>query len=131
MSHENVEIVRRGFAAWNAGDMAAYAELVAPDAIVRPPPKWPEPGPYVGREATMRFYEGIRDAWDIDTAEWVGQPVVAADRVVITFSWEGTGTGPEAKMELTAIYTVRKGLVRDMDHFWDRAEALEAIGLRD
>jgi ketosteroid isomerase-like protein len=131
MSQANVEIVRRGFEAWNAGDMAAFRELVAPDAIVRPPPNWPEPGPYVGREATMRFFEGIREAWDMDTVEWVGEPVAAADRVVICFTWEGTGTGPEAKMELTIINTVRNGRVRDLDYFWDRAEALEAIGLRE
>jgi uncharacterized protein len=131
MSQENVEIVRRGVEAWNAGDMAAFRELIAPDAIVRPPPNWPEPGPYVGREATMRYFEGIREAWDMDTIEWVGEPVAAADRVVISFTWEGMGTGPEAKMELTIISTVRNGRVRDVDYFWDRAEALEAIGLRD
>jgi ketosteroid isomerase-like protein len=131
MSQENVEIVLRGLEVWNAGDMAAFRELVAPDAIVRPPPNWPEPGPYVGREATMRYYGGIREAWDADTIELVGEPVAAADRVVVSFTWQGTGTGPEAKMEITAIYTVRNGRVRDMENFWDRAEALEAIGLRE
>jgi ketosteroid isomerase-like protein len=131
MSQENVAIVRRAVELWNAGDMAAFRELVAPEAIIRTPPGWPESGPYVGREATMRFYEGIRAAWDTDTVEWVGEPVAAGDRVVICFSWQGTGTGPEAKMELTAVYTVRNGRVRDLEHFWNRAEALEAIGLRE
>jgi uncharacterized protein len=131
MSQENVEIVRRGVEAWNAGDMAAFRELVAPDAIVRPPPNWPEPGPYVGREATMRYFEGIREAWDMDTIEWVGEPVAAADRVVISFTWQGMGAGPEAKMQLTIVTTVRNGRVRDVDYFWDRAEALKAIGLRE
>src|SRR3954453_10106037 len=131
MSQENVEIVRRGYQAWNAGDMAAFRELIAPDAIVRTLAGWPEPGPHVGREATMRFFEGIREAWNADTIEWVGEPVAAADRVVICFTWQGTGTGPEATMEMTCIHTVRNGRVRDLDFFWDRAEALEVIGVRE
>ena len=35
MSQENVEIVRRGFDAWNAGRMDALRDLYAPDVIVR------------------------------------------------------------------------------------------------
>ena len=48
MSQENVEIVRRGFEAWNAGDMDALRELYDPGIIWRRPEGWPEPGPYVG-----------------------------------------------------------------------------------
>ena len=44
MSQENVEIVRRGFEAWNAGEMERLAELYDPDVIMRAPPGWPEPG---------------------------------------------------------------------------------------
>jgi len=54
MSQENVKVVRAAFEAWNAGDMDAFRELLAPDVISRSPDGWPEPGPYVGREAVMR-----------------------------------------------------------------------------
>ena len=57
MSQENVEIVRAAFEAWNAGDMDALRELYDPDVIVRTPEGWPEPGPFVGREAVMRQFE--------------------------------------------------------------------------
>jgi ketosteroid isomerase-like protein len=33
MSHENVEIARASFEAWNAGDMDALRELYDPNAI--------------------------------------------------------------------------------------------------
>jgi ketosteroid isomerase-like protein len=46
MSQENVEIVRRAYAAWNAGDMEALRELYDPDVIMRAIEGWPEPGPY-------------------------------------------------------------------------------------
>ena len=54
MSQENVEVVRAAFEAWNAGDMDAFREMYDPDAIVRMLEDWPEPGPFVGREAVMR-----------------------------------------------------------------------------
>jgi ketosteroid isomerase-like protein len=57
MSQENVEVGRRAFAAWNAGDMDAFRELYDPEIIVRPPERWPEPGPFVGREAVMQWFE--------------------------------------------------------------------------
>ena len=56
MSQENVEVVRAGFEAWNAGDMDAFREMHDPDVILRTVEDWPEPGPYVGREAVMRLW---------------------------------------------------------------------------
>jgi ketosteroid isomerase-like protein len=67
MSRENVEIVRALFEVWNAADMDAFRELYDPDVIVRTVGDWPEPGPYVGREAAMRFHEQLRDTWDVNT----------------------------------------------------------------
>jgi ketosteroid isomerase-like protein len=131
MSQENVEVVRRGLAAWNAGDMETFRELNAPDVIVRTLEEWPEPGPHVGRETVMRFFDQLRQTWDADTVEWVGEPIAAADRVVIRIIWHGAGHGPQAKMEMTCIYTVRKGRIRGWEYFWDHAEALEAVGLSE
>jgi len=56
-----VEIVRAGLEAWNAGDMDALRETYDPGTIFRTPEGWPEPGPYVGREAVMRQLEQLRE----------------------------------------------------------------------
>jgi ketosteroid isomerase-like protein len=70
MSQENVEIVRAAYAAWNAPDMDSFRDLYDPDAIiVRGLEGWPEPAPFVGRDAVMRIFEGLREAWDEDTLE--------------------------------------------------------------
>jgi ketosteroid isomerase-like protein len=66
MLQENVEIVRAVYEAWNAGDMDALREMYDPDVIMRMPEGWPEPGPYVGREAVWREIEQLRDTWDAD-----------------------------------------------------------------
>jgi ketosteroid isomerase-like protein len=131
MSQENVEIVRAAFDAWNAGDMDALRQLYHPDAIVRSPEGWPEPGPFVGREAVMREFEQLREAWETDAAEPLSDFIDAADRIVVRFVWRGAGRGPEADLELTQVNTVRDGKIFAIEYFWDHAEALEVLGLSE
>ena len=131
MSQENVEIVRRTFAAWNAGDMDALRELHDPDVIVRAPKGWPEPGPFVGREAVMRQFEQMRGTWDADAIEFLSDFVAPGDRVLVRFVWRGVGHGPQADVELTWVGTVRKSKIFNIEYFWDHSEALEAAGIKE
>ena len=131
MSQENVEVVRASFVAWNAGDMDAFRELYDTDAILRTVEGWPEPGPYVGREAVWREIEQLRDSWDADAFEQVSDFIDVGDRVAVRFIWRSEGRGPEAAMEYTHVYTVRKGKIFGVEFFSDHAEALEAVGLSE
>ncbi len=131
MSQENVEIVKASCEAWNAGDMDAVRDLYDPDVIVRTVEDWPEPGPYVGREAVMRFHEQLRDTWDADTGVPIGDFIDAGDRVAVRYIWRGAGHGPDLNMELTLVFTMRKGRIFYLEFFWDHAEALEAAGLQE
>jgi ketosteroid isomerase-like protein len=131
MSEENVEVLRAASQAWNAGDMDAFRELHDPDVILRPERDWPEPGPYIGREAVSGFYVQVRETWDADTVELTGDFSHAADRVVARWIWHARGHGPESNSEFTTIYTVRNGKVREVEFFWDHHETLEAAGLSE
>jgi uncharacterized protein len=131
MSQENVEVVRAGFEAWNAGDMDAFRELLAPEVSLRPVEDWPEPGPFVGREPVLRWLGQLRDAWDADALEATSDFIDAADRVIVRFTWRGVGHGPQSNMEFTGVWTVRKGRLALVEFFWDHAEALEAAGLSE
>ena len=131
MSEENVEIVRRGFEVWNTGDMDALRELYDPGIVWRPAEGWPEPGPYVGREAVMRQLEQLRETWDTDSFELISDFIDVGDRVAVRFIWRGVGRGPESNIEGTGVYAVRKGRIFSIQFFWDHAEALEAAGLSE
>jgi ketosteroid isomerase-like protein len=131
MSQENVEVVQASFTAYGAGDMIAWGGWLAPDVVSRPPEGWPEPGPFVGREAVLRQFEQQRDAFAADTVEFISDYFVALDRVAVRFIWHGTGHGPEANLEMTGVYTIRKGKILEMEFFWDHAEALETLGLSE
>jgi ketosteroid isomerase-like protein len=129
MSRQNVEVVRASIDAWNAGDMGAVRELLAPDVVLRMPEDWPEPGPFVGRDAVMRQGDQMRETWDADSAEPISEFIDFADHVVVRFIWRTAGRGPEANIEFTIIYTVRKGNISLMEYFMEHAEALEVVGL--
>jgi ketosteroid isomerase-like protein len=124
-----VEVVRAGFEAWNAGDIDALRELHDPDVVVRMVEGWPEPGPFFGRESVMRQFEQMRETWDSDTVEPISDFIEAGDRVLVRMIYRG-GRGPQADLEMTQVVTVRKGKIV-YRAFWDHAEALEAVGLRE
>src|SRR2546426_7097446 len=110
--------------------MDALRELYHPDAIVRTLSGWPEPGPFVGREAVMRWFEQLRETFDADALDQISYTDVA-DRVAVRQIWRGAGQGPEANMEMTNVITVRKGRIFYQELFWDHAEALETLGLQE
>jgi ketosteroid isomerase-like protein len=131
MSQENVDVGRRAYEMWNAGDMDSFRELCDPDIIMRPPERWPEPGPFVGREAVMREWEQVRETWAADAVEPISDFIEAGDRVVVRQRWRGVGQGPESNIELTNVFTVRKGLIVHQEFFWEHTEAFRALGLSE
>jgi ketosteroid isomerase-like protein len=131
MSQASVEIARAAYEAWNVRDMDALRELYDPDVIMRMPEGWPEPGPYVGREAVWREIEQLRGTWDADAFEQVSDFIDVGDRVAVRYIWRSEGRGPEANMEYTHVNTVRKDKIFLIEFFRDHAVALEAVGLSE
>ena len=109
MSQENVEIMRAGFEAWNAGDMDAFGKQYDSDVVLRTVEGWPEPGPYVGREAVMRLFEQNRMTWNANTVEPISDFIDGVDRVAVRMIWRGAGHGPGLNLEWTTICMMRKG----------------------
>ena len=131
MSQENVEVVRAVFEAWNAGDMDAVRELYDPDVVMRTPEGWPEPGPFVGREAVMREWEQLRETWDADTVEPISDFIEAADRVVVRQVWHAARPWPRSASGDDERLHDAQGQDHLPEFFWDHTEALEADGLSE
>ena len=79
----------------------------------------------------MREWEHVREAWNADTVEPIGDFLDADDRVVVRHTWRGAGGGPEMNMELTNVLTLREGRIVYQEFFWDHAAALEAVGMSE
>ena len=79
----------------------------------------------------MRQWEQQREIWDADALEPIGDFIDAGDRVAVRVIWRAAGRGAESNMELTTVFTLRKGRFVYHENFWDHAEALEAVGLSE
>jgi ketosteroid isomerase-like protein len=96
MSQENVEVVRTCVKVWNAGDMEGVLELYDPDAVMEVVPDWPEPGPFVGRDAVMQQLSQARGAFDSDSLEFLSDLVAVGDRVITRAAGTASDVAPRA-----------------------------------
>src|SRR5688572_16439134 len=134
MSQENVEIVQRGYEAFNTGDWdTAFREYAHPDAELYAPPIYPEGRQvYVGRRGFAEWSATIRDAW----AEWHFEPEryfdLGADVLVFTRLVAKSETSAiELDREVAHLWKIKDGRVAAVRVYLERDEALEAAGLSE
>jgi ketosteroid isomerase-like protein len=98
VSQENLELVRRLYAAWSAGDIAGATSAFARDVEWHGHPRLPEPGPFRSREEVERWMTQFREAWGELSADPV-ELVDAGDSVValVHMSGRGRGSGVEVR----------------------------------
>jgi ketosteroid isomerase-like protein len=143
MSQENIEVVRRAVAAVNERDVNRYLALCTDDIQLETPWTAVE-GVYEGRDAIRRFFTDLNDTapdfhLEIERLDSIGSyrvlgflRVRASGRATgITAGPESLSTDPpEAGIPTANVYDFSKGRIRRIRVFVNRAEALEAVGLR-
>jgi ketosteroid isomerase-like protein len=135
VSQENVEVVRLLFEAFDRGDRATFARLLAPDV------EWHSlAGPLVGvgtirgREAMLKFlWEDIPEGIESFRASPEEFTDLGNDRVLVAGLFQGRGRSSDAEvnMRVASIYEIRDGLVATVRDYGSKNEALEAAGLRE
>jgi ketosteroid isomerase-like protein len=132
VSAENIEVLKRLEAAWNSGDLNGFLHLWDEHAVWVPVPDHPDPQPLVGREGVISFAEQWMEPWDdyevaTERFEEVGDTIVWCTRQ--TGRRRDSGKGFEVRM--AAVCSFRQGRVAQIQWFWDRADALAAVGGAD
>ena len=145
MSEENVEIVRRGFAALlrdapltrdNVEERLsddALAEFFRPDVewVIAPQsPLAGGGGSYRGYEGVRRFWADLLSAWDDFTVEFEGV-LEAGEQVVVIARMDARVHELEINELWSALLTLREGKVARLQSFTNRDAALEAAGLSE
>ena len=133
MSHENVELVRRGADAYNRRDVDAMLENWAPDAVL----DWSnarsfDAGVYRGHGEIRAFMQRFLAAWDEVRIEIVDGPVEVGGGVLImeNVAYMRGRDGIEVQARSTWLITIRDGETTSLTLYQTRQEALEAAGLR-
>jgi ketosteroid isomerase-like protein len=140
MSQENVEIVRSIYAlrADAAGIVRGdynhvLRDYFDPDFELVPPPAYPDVEPsYRGADGLRRWYAQMDEIWSDFRTE--AERLFDAGSQVVVFvrvSGKAKGSGPELAISAAHVLTLRDGCVTRSEIFLNRAEALEAVGLRD
>jgi ketosteroid isomerase-like protein len=121
-----LDLAKKGFEAYNAGDLEGVLELVAEDMVAVVPSELPNEGVYHGPEGFRKMMVTWWEAWEefrIEPIELIQQD----DFVIVPLRQfgRGRGSGIEVEMELTQLMQVREGRLVQWRLFRHKAEALE------
>src|SRR3954453_6563642 len=138
MSQENVEIVRRVYELvnrWGAHPGERDPEippLIHPEVEFHTYAHAPEAGVYRGREAVFVYHERVFGQFESVRVE-LEELLSVGDRVLVISRQHTVPRGSEAEIvqQVVELWKVRDGLLADRRTFPTRAEALEAVGLRE
>ena len=132
MSQENVEILRRGYNAWNRGDRDTAFEFLEPEFELKLPEGGMNVGSFQGREAVTKLLEGYLEVFDFFHME-PEEFFDADDRVAVFVHTpaRGKGSGVEVQFRPAHLWTMRAGKAVRLEVFPEREKALEAVGLKE
>jgi ketosteroid isomerase-like protein len=133
MSQKNVEIVREIYSETAAGRLTTCLHLFHPDV------EFSRLGGSVGLEGTWRGVEAMARAiseWALtfDQLRVQAERFIEAGDAVVVFTRQtgkAKASGVSIDGEFADVMTLREGRVVRLDSYRDRAEALDAVGLRE
>ena len=119
--HENAELVRRGYAAFNAGDMETLTELFHENASWHTPGASPIAGDYEGRDdvfAQFGRYGGETAGTFKADLKWVATD--DEGRVIGVHHNSGERNGKQLDTDCCLTFEIEDGqLVSGREHFYD------------
>jgi ketosteroid isomerase-like protein len=132
MSQQNVEVVRRGIAAYNRRDFDALRALNHPEIEVDySASRGVEAGIYRGQEEVFRLYQQFFDLFERISLE-PDRFIDAGDSVVVPNSAYMRGRhGVDTVARSTLVFELRGGRVARICLYQETDEALEAVGLSE
>jgi uncharacterized protein (TIGR02246 family) len=132
VSRENIELVESALAAWNRGELYAFADHVAEDVVwveVSGRPEGEE-SERVGRDRLRESLESLFDAFsryhlDVERIHDVGDRVVA----IVREHGRGRASGVEIDGRWGYLISVDDGQIVRVEAYRDAALALKEAGL--
>jgi len=131
VTSEKVELVRRGFEAFNSGDIDRILSFTGPDLEIEVPPGLSaEPDTYRGHAGVRRYFQSFDEAMDEVHFQaerfWDAAEAVVVDARVTA---RGKQTAILVEQRAAQLWTIRGGRVIRIRAYASLSEALETIGL--
>ena len=130
MSQENVEAIRRAYAALNSGDIPAVVGMCHPDVVFDNTNAAFDAAVYHGHEGLGELFSLGQAMWKSQRFELQEVIPFGEDRVVVLQRIVSVGRdGVETIARNANVFTLRQGKATHIKAFQTKAEALEAAGL--
>jgi ketosteroid isomerase-like protein len=131
MSQENVEVIRRAAAGFERGDLDGMLRYHDPEIEWVTTGAFVESAAYRGHEGLRRYLGTMLDEFD-DLRIEPEQLIDAGEQVVVSMRISGRGklSGAHVELTLTSVSLLRDGNIVRVRNYSEKAEALEAVGLR-
>jgi uncharacterized protein len=124
-----LELVRRGYELWNAGDLESVSRMWSDDFEWHNDPAWPGQQVYYGRDTVVRFLmDEVVNVIDLGEIE-VDRIEVVGDELVICMIARTRGQGSELDIGKVPIFHVAKVRGREIVRvraFLDESQAMAA-----
>jgi ketosteroid isomerase-like protein len=132
MSKENVRLVRRGYEAWNRGDLDQIRRLTDDSFEWSEASEVPGAGTRRGRAEFDQYLRSFRHFW----RQFEVEPIEVrdlGDRVLAIVIERGRSVynDIEVSQHYVHVWTLRDGKAVRLEGFFDKAAALMAAGQRD
>jgi len=130
MSQENVDLVRRYYAAWNAGGLDAARAFWSDDVEWQDAPEMPDGGTFRGAEAVATHFDDLNEVLGTMEVE-VGRVSPAGDEVfvVLHVHLDAQRGGLNLDGPIFESVRIEGGKVCRIRLFLDERAALQAAGL--
>jgi ketosteroid isomerase-like protein len=129
VASENLEIVKRGFDAFNERGIEGIIPLIHSDFEATTPPSLAsEPDTYRGPDGIRRWFDSFDEV--MDEIRWEPHRFrEAGDRVVVEFTLRARGktTGLDFGQDAVMVWEIRDGMASRLDLFQSLDEALVAV----
>jgi ketosteroid isomerase-like protein len=128
----NAEAVKGVYERWSQGDFAASIDVMDPLVLLVMRPEFPDAGTYLGIDAVRDYTRGFLEPWTRIAIE-AEEITEAGDTVVVAVRQSGVGSesGASTEFRYFHVWSFRGGKAIRLETFRERAEALEAAGLRE
>ena len=132
MSQENVELLRAVYEQYGRGNFRAGLDLFDPHVVLVARSDLPDADRRIGVDSISAYMREYLDP--LTDVTWTAEEFIEADgSVVVAARQRGMGKGSKLSVDacVFTVWTFRGRMVIRIEFFADRAEALEAVGLRE
>ena len=122
-----VQLVHEAFDCFDSGDWDRLRPLIAEDNVMTPLETWPDPGPYIGPDASITEYQRLFELFrgiEVSVSNIISHEswVIAHYRGVI----EGNEPGMPVELEFTGVHRFENDKFVESHYRLDRDAALGA-----